>query len=65
VKCGSCHRKAPVPPEALWIEVKADEKDSRVTPESLLTVEDVKTMIKEAENERDKAYGVSALRGCV
>jgi integrase len=54
-KCGSCHRKAPVPPEASWIEVKADERDCRVTPESLLTAEDVKAMIREAENERDKA----------
>jgi integrase/ribosomal protein L40E len=54
-KCGSCHRKAPVPPEASWIEVKADDKDSRVTPESLLTAEDVKAMIRQAENERDKA----------
>ena len=54
-KCGSCHRKAPVPPEASWIEVKADEGDSRVTPESLLTAEEVKAMVREAENERDKA----------
>ncbi|MEM3898907.1 MAG: site-specific integrase, partial [Candidatus Bathyarchaeia archaeon] len=54
-KCGSCHGKAPVPPEAAWIDVKADERDCRVTPESLLTVEDVKAIIRNAENERDKA----------
>jgi integrase/ribosomal protein L40E len=54
-KCGSCHRKAPVPPEASWIEVKADDKDSKVTTESILTAEDVKAMIRQAENERDKA----------
>lgn len=35
--------------------MKADERDCRVTPESLLTAEDVKAMIREAENERDKA----------
>ncbi len=35
--------------------MKADERDCRVTPESLLTVKDVKAMIREAENERDKA----------
>jgi len=47
-KCGSCHRKAQVPPEASWIEVKADDRDGRVTPESLLTAEEVKAMIRQA-----------------
>jgi integrase len=54
-KCGSCHRKPPVPPEASWIEVKADDKDSRVAPERLLTAEDIKAMVREAEKERDRA----------
>jgi len=54
-KCGSCHKKAPVPPEAAWIDVKANERDCRVTPESLLTVKDVNAIIRNAENERDKA----------
>lgn len=26
-KCGSCHKKTPAPPEAAWIDVKADERD--------------------------------------
>jgi integrase len=47
--------RSPVPPEASWIEVKAGERDCRVTPENLLTAEDVKAMIRETENERDKA----------
>ncbi len=35
--------------------MKADEKDCRVTPEFLLTIDDVKAIIRKAENERDKA----------
>ncbi|MEM3703224.1 MAG: tyrosine-type recombinase/integrase [Candidatus Bathyarchaeia archaeon] len=54
-KIGSCHKGAPVPPEVSWIELKVDEKDSRVRPEALLTVEDIKAMMMKAENERDRA----------
>ncbi|MGB9779068.1 MAG: tyrosine-type recombinase/integrase, partial [Candidatus Bathyarchaeales archaeon] len=52
---GSCARKTPVPPEVAWFSVNRSEKDSRVKPESLLSLDDVKAMINAAENERDKA----------
>jgi len=54
-KYGSCARKTPIPPEVAWFSINEEEKDSRVKPESLLTLEDVKRMINAAENERDKA----------
>lgn len=54
-KNGGCDRKTPMPPEAAWISLKTDEKDSRVKPESLLTPEDFKTIVGAAENERDRA----------
>lgn len=55
-KFGSCSRKTPIPPEVAWFSVRArDDKDSRVKPESLLTLEEVKRMMAVAENERDRA----------
>ncbi|MGB9960602.1 MAG: tyrosine-type recombinase/integrase [Candidatus Bathyarchaeales archaeon] len=54
-KYGSCARKTPLPLEVSWYSVNEGEKDLRVKPESLLTIEDVKRMINAAENERDKA----------
>jgi len=54
-KNGSCDRRTPVPDEAAWIPLTASEKDSRVRPEKPLTPDEVKAMIRAAENERDKA----------
>ncbi|MEM3730529.1 MAG: tyrosine-type recombinase/integrase [Candidatus Bathyarchaeia archaeon] len=55
-KCGSCAKKTPVPPEVAWFSVRSrDDKDSRVRPESLLTIDEVKAMMAAAENERDRA----------
>jgi len=54
-KNGSCDRKTPIPDEAAWIPLTVSEKDSRVKPEMLLTLDKVKAMIRVAENERDKA----------
>ncbi|MEM4521043.1 MAG: tyrosine-type recombinase/integrase, partial [Candidatus Bathyarchaeia archaeon] len=54
-KCGSCGRNTPVPPEVSWFSINRSEKDSKVKPEMLLSLEDVKAMINAAENERDRA----------
>ncbi|MEM3550319.1 MAG: tyrosine-type recombinase/integrase [Candidatus Bathyarchaeia archaeon] len=54
-KCGSCARRSPLPPEVAWFSVNRNDKDSRVKPESLLSLDDVRAMINVAENERDKA----------
>ena len=55
-KFGSCARGTPVPPEVAWFSVRRrNAKDSRVKPESLLTVEEVRAMMAAAENERDRA----------
>lgn len=35
--------------------VNRSEKDSRVRPDSLISLNDVKAMVNAAENERDKA----------
>jgi integrase/recombinase XerD len=52
---GSCATKTPIPDEVKWFSINTREKDSRVGPEMLLTLEEVKAMIGTAENERDKA----------
>ncbi|MGC8998551.1 MAG: tyrosine-type recombinase/integrase [Candidatus Bathyarchaeia archaeon] len=55
-KLGSCARKTPVPPEVAWFSVRTrDDRDSRVKPENLLTIDEVKRMMAAAENERDRA----------
>ena len=42
-KFGSCARKTPIPPEVAWFSVRTrDDKDNRVKPESLLTIEEVR-----------------------
>ncbi len=55
-KFGNCAKKTPIPPEVTWFSVRTrDDKDSRVKPESLLTLDEVKRMMVAAENERDRA----------
>jgi len=41
------------------------QRQQGFTPESLLTAEDIKAMVRKAENERDKALTHSSLRGRV
>ncbi|MEM1587404.1 MAG: hypothetical protein QXX94_08180 [Candidatus Bathyarchaeia archaeon] len=52
-KCGSCRRNTPVP-ETSWFSINGSEKDSKVKPEMLLSLEDVRAMNNAAENERDR-----------
>lgn len=55
-KIGSCGRKTPLPPEVSWIDMKVnEEKDARVTPESLIKPKDFGRVVKETENARDEA----------
>jgi integrase/recombinase XerD len=54
-KVGRCDKNAPIPPEAAWIVIGKGDKDSRVTPEALITPEELNAMINAAQNERDKA----------
>jgi integrase/recombinase XerD len=54
-KCGTCERGAPVPPEVSWIKLSKSHKDSRVTPENLLTPEEFNALVSGTENARDKA----------
>ncbi|MCL2173610.1 MAG: site-specific integrase [Candidatus Bathyarchaeota archaeon] len=54
-KVGSCAKGTPLPPEISWISLAVKEKDSRVTPESLLTPEDFTAIIKATTNKRDRA----------
>jgi len=54
-KYGSCDRNTPLPKEVSWISLTVKEKDSRVTPESLLSKEDFEAIVKAAENPRAKA----------
>ena len=54
-KYGRCNRETPLPPEVSWIKLVKRGKDSRVTPESLLTQEEFEAIVKAADNTRDKA----------
>ncbi|MDR1992975.1 MAG: tyrosine-type recombinase/integrase [Nitrososphaerota archaeon] len=54
-KVGSCAKGIPLPSEISWISLVIKEKNPRVTPESLLTPEDIIAILKAATNSRDKA----------
>jgi site-specific recombinase XerD len=54
-KAGSCAKGTPIPSEVSWISLTVKEKDSRVTPENLLTHEDFNAIIKATTNKRDRA----------
>jgi integrase/recombinase XerD len=50
-----CDRDTSLPDEIKWIKLTVKEKDGRTTPESLLTPEEFKAIIKAARNKRDTA----------
>ncbi|MEM0254314.1 MAG: tyrosine-type recombinase/integrase [Candidatus Bathyarchaeia archaeon] len=54
-KFGSCERGAPLPPEVGWIKLSKKCRDSRVTPEALLTPQEFEAIVKATENKRDRA----------
>jgi len=54
-KVGDCSRTASMPEEVSWISLRVKEKDSRVTPDSLLSKEEFEAIVKAAENPRDRA----------
>jgi site-specific recombinase XerD len=54
-KQGNCTKDTQIPPEVSWISLTVKEKDSRVTPENLLTPEEFTNIIKATTNKRDKA----------
>ena len=54
-KYGSCDRNTPLPREVSWFSLKVKEKDSRVTPDSLLSKEEFEAIVKATENPRDRA----------
>ena len=55
VKVGDCSRTAPMPEEVRWISLRVKQKDSRITPEALLSKEDFEAIVKATDNPRDKA----------
>jgi site-specific recombinase XerD/ribosomal protein L40E len=54
-KMGSCTKGTALPSEVSWISLAVKDKDSRVTPESLLTPEDFTAIVKATTNKRDRA----------
>lgn len=54
-KYGGCERGKPLPPEVSWVKLNVKDRDSRVTPEALLTVEEFEALVKACDNRRDKA----------
>lgn len=48
-KCGSCERGATLPPEVSWIKLSRKGRDSRVTPEALLTLQEFEALMKAAD----------------
>jgi len=64
-KLGRCDRDATCPPEVSWIKRREHGKDSRVTPEALLTLGDFEAMAKAADNARDKALIYTLFEGAL
>jgi len=64
-KCGSCDRSTPVPPEVSWIKLTKRDKDSRVTPEALLTHEEFEALVRAADNPRDRAMVYTLFEGAL
>jgi integrase len=54
-KKGSCAKGTPLPKEVSWINLTIKETNPRVTPENLLTQDEVISILKVATNKRDKA----------
>ena len=54
-KSGNCAKGTPLPSQVSWISLTVKEKDSRVTPESLLTPEEFAAIIRVTVNKRDRA----------
>jgi integrase/recombinase XerD len=54
-KKGSCAKGTPLPREVSWINLVIKEKNPRVTPENLLTQEEIVAILKATTNKRDKA----------
>ena len=54
-KQGTCAKGTPIPPEVSWISLAVKEKNPRVTPENLLTQEEIVAILKATTNKRDRA----------
>jgi integrase len=54
-KKGSCAKGTPLPKEVSWINLSVKEKNPRVTPENLLTQEEIVAILKATTNKRDRA----------
>jgi integrase len=54
-KKGSCAKGTPLPKEVSWINLSVKEKNPRVTPENLLTQDEIIAILKAATNRRDRA----------
>jgi len=54
-KQGTCAKGTPIPPEVSWISLAVKEKNPKVTPENLLTHEEIVAILKATTNKRDRA----------
>jgi site-specific recombinase XerD/ribosomal protein L40E len=64
-KCGNCDADTPYPKEVAWIKVNERKKNSRTTPEALLSREDFEALVKAADNARDKALVYTLFEGAL
>jgi site-specific recombinase XerD len=54
-KTGNCTKDTSMPPEVSWIKLAVKEKDTQLTPEKLLTQEEIVAILKATTNKRDRA----------
>jgi len=54
-KYGGCDKNTSLPPEVSWFSMAVNEKDSKITPDNLLTPEDFEAVVQSTENARDYA----------
>ncbi|MCL1976527.1 MAG: site-specific integrase [Candidatus Bathyarchaeota archaeon] len=54
-KTGNCVKDTPMPSEVSWIKLAVNEKDAQLTPEKLLTQEEIVAILQATINKRDRA----------
>ena len=54
-KTGNCAKDTPLPPEVSWIKMTVKGKDAQLTPENLLTQEEIVAILQVTTNKRDRA----------
>jgi len=64
-KYGSCDSNTPYPKEVAWIKTGERAKNSRISPEKLLSKEEFEAIVKATDNPRDRALVYTLFEGAL